>query len=463
MFSISDLLPPVESLSAINYRSKELRVKSGKQLWKKLQFTDKNTNEIRTVQKIHRKKGQTGSDHPERECKDNIYMTVMFNRLRLLVETLWNELHASQEEQQRFASLHYYPETISNYNILFKEIQILCRRRDLQEKITFLIEQRESLTTRINYLSRMKIFNGRSGAVQNNAFAELANQCQDLRIKTIKLVSAVVKWRKLLKMPAPVIWKDCNYMSKMSNDISFHPQLRKILLKCGIDCCDNPLLLPTGVRSSFPNHFSCKPFPELLRTITSSSSSISVRDTIAPDRLKPSAAILLEERSRNPIPINRMKSEIRNIYTYPSHVYQKPPQTWEEIAVEEVSVYLKLSRLQVPMAVIHACDALIKSEEKILHEGAVRVTLLRKCLSVLVIKKFLQSRSGIANSSLRAVQTFKKSSIRCNSARSLLDRLCGQSNRIQQHNLPTDSSSDDDGLGDPDFDLQSVTTASDWS
>eukprot|EP01063_Lacrimia_lanifica_P025634 TRINITY_DN33514_c0_g1_i1.p1 TRINITY_DN33514_c0_g1~~TRINITY_DN33514_c0_g1_i1.p1 ORF type:complete len:781 (+),score=284.44 TRINITY_DN33514_c0_g1_i1:76-2418(+) len=220
---------------------------SEKKLWKKLQYKDRETGETKTVHRVHKddkrvvgKERGGGSGH----------IAAMFGRIRCLVETLWSELHVSQQEQAGFASAHYYPETLENYNTMFHEIQDLCVRRKAQQTVNYAINQRELIIHRIGVYAKKTEFLSNDIGTQSTAdqlCLEMADLIRSLRFQTLELMHLIYKWRTIAtgKQFAPYIWKGMNYISKMATDLDFlaTTHFGTVLKHAGIDVKGNPMLL----------------------------------------------------------------------------------------------------------------------------------------------------------------------------------------------------------------------------
>ena len=222
-------------------------LKAEKALWGKLDFKDKHTGTTRTVQCIHFKRKGKGGAGQER-CNDSCNnLSVMFSRIRVLIESLWAELHVSPEEQAAFASAHYYPETIDNYNMMFKEIQRLCRRRDTQEGLMTAINTRETLLDRIKELASHEGLcePHRGTASLNNVVDEFVVQFGHLRDATAAVVHQIYRLRARHRICFPHTWCGQNYLEKVARDmLCLEGTPIGVLLQGCVHLRGNPLLLP---------------------------------------------------------------------------------------------------------------------------------------------------------------------------------------------------------------------------
>ncbi|KAJ9467593.1 hypothetical protein DIPPA_06097 [Diplonema papillatum] len=234
-----------------------------KALWRKLRFRDRALGTTRTVHSIRQanpppsKRGAGHASQPTPGEMSTVHannLSLMFLRIRTLVESLWEELHVAQQDQTAFSAAYYYPETPENYNRLFREIQHLCKKRDCQEAVFSCIETRESALNRLLVLAHDHGFVApKESAMIENLCKEVAGVVQSLRHATYEVMSAIVLWRRVVRLKSPFIWKGRNYITKMQGDVdAMAPTpLASILSVLSVDCVVNPLLLP---RASRPAH-----------------------------------------------------------------------------------------------------------------------------------------------------------------------------------------------------------------
>ncbi|KAF0983231.1 hypothetical protein FDP41_010296 [Naegleria fowleri] len=180
----------------------------------------------------------------------------IFLRTRSLIENLWDEMNIEDSERREFSKRHFYPETLINYVIIFKEITRLTGVRSIQHSVLTSLEQREVYIKRLKEIAMH--FNGyRPGS------SSLMSKLQDPMIKneiptivanlrdvTIGLVESIILWRSQLTKKTVFLYNGENYMLKMRNDTDFLKltELAPLFEIVGISLYSNPLLLPDDIR-----------------------------------------------------------------------------------------------------------------------------------------------------------------------------------------------------------------------
>eukprot|EP01062_Namystynia_karyoxenos_P048071 TRINITY_DN364_c2_g1_i1.p1 TRINITY_DN364_c2_g1~~TRINITY_DN364_c2_g1_i1.p1 ORF type:complete len:913 (+),score=296.87 TRINITY_DN364_c2_g1_i1:79-2739(+) len=201
------------------------------------------------------KESRDDAKRPERHD-----LVSMFDRMRVLCETLWSELHVDQHVQSDFRSRYCLQVSFRNYIMLFREVENLGRRREVQERIHAVIEYREAL------LRRLLIFAGRreliapglrgGGQQQLQTAAEIATLVWELRRATSDIVDLIYLWRSDASPCEPFLWqgdgdlRDPNYMKRMQTDLdALHGTPLAQLLGAEYLFIGNPFLLPSRLVS----------------------------------------------------------------------------------------------------------------------------------------------------------------------------------------------------------------------
>eukprot|EP01065_Artemidia_motanka_P021278 TRINITY_DN25454_c0_g1_i1.p1 TRINITY_DN25454_c0_g1~~TRINITY_DN25454_c0_g1_i1.p1 ORF type:complete len:770 (+),score=214.23 TRINITY_DN25454_c0_g1_i1:157-2310(+) len=176
-------------------------------------------------------------------------LQVMFSRLRTLMETLWHDLQVGGDEQREFARLYYYPETIQNYNIMFREVEKLCSHRAMYDKVLELMEFRQACRARLLRLSRRtELLRSAPTALQESAVTEVVSAVWSLRSATCDVVDALYRCREARRRPQTLMRDGANYVATMQGDLdSLSGTPLAKLLAPDICVLGNPLLLPGHV------------------------------------------------------------------------------------------------------------------------------------------------------------------------------------------------------------------------
>ena len=278
-------------------RADDTALREARLLWKKLEYRDRASGALLTVQAVHRTRAQAscpggrrnaagtaaaaagggggggggggeggGVAGGQRSGEEN--MRVMFARLRGLVETLWAELDVAQGEQSAFAAAHYYPETMENYNKMFAEIKGLCRKRDARSQLMTAVQTREVVLAHLASLAshgQLAAPTLRGGPLLENALNEAAEQIEYLRTATCDVAALLHQYRSASAataaaaatpaeaevtphLPRPFLSHGDNYAAKMRHDAADALRgtaLARLLERSGVAVSEaNPLLLP---------------------------------------------------------------------------------------------------------------------------------------------------------------------------------------------------------------------------
>lgn len=163
--------------------------------------------------------------------------TDVFDRTKMLLEELWEEMQVPEEDRQSFGRLAFNAKSIGNCVLIFEEFSRLCRIRTLHHDILTKIEEREVFRKRLHELDT----NARNG-VTSLILEEVISIIASIRNVSVQLVEGIQKWRETHSCPKIFSWNNENYVMKIKSDLNWL-KMSNFSQYFPFALEDNPLLL----------------------------------------------------------------------------------------------------------------------------------------------------------------------------------------------------------------------------
>jgi hypothetical protein len=178
------------------------------------------------------KGGKSGDKHEQE-------MAALFQRSKLRLQMLWEELHIPRREREIFAHSFFYPATPVNHTHISTQIARLLAHRSGTLAVLKAIEVREAHCHRLRMLTRED-----AGLNAEDTRREILATLAAIQEASVEAVEDILTWRRALSLPKPFLWEASNYLLKMESDLEWidqHPAVSSHIPH--IQAIHNPLLL----------------------------------------------------------------------------------------------------------------------------------------------------------------------------------------------------------------------------
>jgi hypothetical protein len=178
------------------------------------------------------KGGKSGDKHEQE-------MAALFQRSKLRLQMLWEELHIPRREREIFAHSFFYPATPVNHTHISTQIARLLAHRSGTLAVLKAIEVREAHCHRLRMLTRED-----AGLNAEDTRREILATLAAIQEASVEAVEDILTWRRALSLPKPFLWEASNYLLKMESDLEWidqHPTVSSHIPQ--IQAIRNPLLL----------------------------------------------------------------------------------------------------------------------------------------------------------------------------------------------------------------------------